>query len=285
MDGPLIGPESWETIPTLDETAVSSALRTLLRPLVRILLRNGVAFRTFQEHAKKVYVDVALAEMALKDRKPSHSRASVVTGLTRKEVARLAAADPGIDEGLTQGYNRAARVLTGWLRDRRFHDQRGKPASLPVSGPGQSFAELVRKHSGDMPARAVLDELLRVGAVRQLKNGRIRLAARAYVPRTGEREKLGILGTDVAALISTIDHNLQHPDDTFFQLKVAYDNLPAEATPGLRTSSARKAQALLEELDRQWSRYDRDANPKVEGTGRRSAMLGIYYFEEDNEAE
>ncbi|MBW2237417.1 MAG: hypothetical protein JRG85_18770, partial [Deltaproteobacteria bacterium] len=85
----------------MEADALHWAIRTLLRPLVRILLRNGVPFRAFAEHAKKAYVDVALAELAVEDRKPSLSRASVITGLTRKEVSRLAHdADP--DPGMAQ---------------------------------------------------------------------------------------------------------------------------------------------------------------------------------------
>ena len=265
----------------MEADALHWAIRTLLRPLVRILLRNGVPFRAFAEHAKKAYVDVALAELALEDRKPSLSRASVITGLTRKDVSRLAhQANP--DPGIAERYNRAARVISGWVRDRTYRDARGRPGSLPLEDGKRSFAELVRRYSGDMPARAVLDELLRVGAVRELKDGRIKLVSRAYVPRTGERDKLGILGTDVASLIATIDHNLTcDPDDTLFQLKVSYDNLSQEDLPRLRQNAGKKAQLLLEDLDRTWSRHDRDVNPNVRGTGRKRAMLGIYYHEGD----
>lgn len=267
----------------LQTEALHWAIRTLLRPLVRILLRNGMPFRAFAEHAKKAYVDAAMQELALEDRKPSLARASVITGLTRKEVSRLAAQEAP-DPGTTERYNRAARVVSGWVRDRRYHDARGRPASLPLEGGRASFADVVKRYSGDMPARAVLDELLRVGAVRQLHDGRIRLVSRAYIPRTGEEEKLGILGTDVAALISTIDHNLTSPpEDAFFQLKVSYDNLTAEDLPRLREGTAKKAYALLKELDRIWSRRDRDVNPNVQGTGRKRAMLGIYYHEDDFE--
>ena len=60
-----------------------------------------------------------------------------------------------------------------------------------------------------MPVRGMLDELLRVRAVEPLDDGRIRLLARSYVPADGEIEKLGILGTDVADLIATLDWNLR----------------------------------------------------------------------------
>ena len=232
------------------------AVRTLLRPLVKILLGAGVPCGVFVEQAKRVYVEVARTDFNLPRRKPSISRASVLTGLTRKEVSRLwkelaDASEPAIDK-----YNRAARVISAWVRIERFGDARGGPASLPfqVASPaeGPSFSELVAQHSGDMPARAVLDELIRVGAVEPLKNGNYRLVERAYVPAKGKEEKLGILGSDVAELLTTLDHNLNaKPEDAFFQRKVLYDNLPIECLPGLRERSALASQALLEDFDRQ----------------------------------
>ena len=101
------------------------------------------------------------------------------------------------------------------------------------------------------------------------------------VPRVGEAEKLGVLGTDASDLISAIDHNLTHPpDEALFQRKVAYDNLVGECLPDLRSRARRRSQSLLEALDRVMSRHDRDANPDAVGTGRHRAVLGIYYYEE-----
>ena len=256
-----------------------------MKPLVRILLRHGIPFRAFAEYAKRAYVDVAGSEFAVPGRKSSISRISVITGLTRKDVARLTprAEQSPVD---LERYHRAARVVTGWIRDKEFADKRGQPANLPFEGEKGSFSELVRRYSGDVPARAVLDELRRVEAVEELKGGRFRLLTRGYVPRAGEEEKIGILGRDVADLISTIDHNLtEPPEDAFFQRNVSYDNLPAESIPGLRGRVGKKAQALLEYLDGVMSQSDRDTNPKAEGTGRKRAVLGIYYYEDDADEE
>ncbi|MBI4584084.1 MAG: hypothetical protein HY717_08685 [Planctomycetes bacterium] len=266
-------------------TTLASALRTLLRPLVRILLRHGVPLGAFMEYAKKVYVDVALKEFGIPGRKPSVSRASVITGLTRKEVARLSEQSEEYNPAIFERYNRAARVITGWIRDKKFIDGRGRPLVLPLEGSAKCFAELVRQFSGDMPSRAVLDELLQVGAVERVGEDQVKLVSRGYVPRGGEgekEEKIKILGTDVADLIATINHNLiQAPERAFFQRKVAYDNLPVEFLPSLREKASLQSQELLEDLDRLMSRHDRDANPEAEGTGRKRAVLGIYYFEED----
>ena len=260
---------------------LSRVVLRILKPLVRILLRNGVSFGTFADLAKWVYIDVAREDFGIGERKQSTSRISILTGLSRKEVTRVGKLKRPSDQGSAERYNRAARVIASWLREPDFTDGEGQPAILPMSGGGATFSELVRRFSGDIPARAIRDELMRIGALEQLEDGRIRLRARAYIPKTSEGDKMHILGTDVSHLISTIDHNLR-PDvpEPFFQRKVAYDNLPQEVLPHLRRLTGRKAQALLETLDRWLARHDRDTNPAVAGTDRKRAGIGIYYFEE-----
>jgi hypothetical protein len=260
--------------------AVSGAVTTLLRPLVRLLLRNGIPYRTFSDIAKQVYVDVAMEDFGLPGRKQSKSRVSILTGLSRKDVLRVRRLPPTDDLGAGERYNRAARVVAGWVRDPRFCNGSGNPAELPFEEGSSSFRELVKTYSGDAPARAVLDELLRVGTVERKPDGMIRLLERSYIPKRGEIEKIGILGVDTSYLIGTIDHNIRHPDAPFFQRKVCYDNLPEEALPELEKIAAGRGQALLESLDGWMSTRDRDVNPGIPGTGRVRAGVGIYFFRE-----
>ena len=265
---------------------LSAAILRLLRPLVRILLRNGVSYGAFSDLARWVFVDVAEKEFGIPGRKQTVSRISVVTGLNRKEVKRLQQIPVADDSTVSQRYNRAARVIGGWNQNERFCDNKGTPLLLSFEGERPNFSDLVREYSGDMPPRAVLDELRRIGAVEESGDGRLQLMAKAYVPLGDETAKLNILGTDVYHLINTIDHNLQSRDGVpRFQRKVAYDNLPEEVMPQLRRLSGEKSQALLEELDRWLRRQDRDAHPEVEGSGRKRAGIGIYYFEEDVQDE
>jgi hypothetical protein len=269
-------------------TALERAFLTLLRPLVRLLLARGVAYGELAELVKRAYVEVAASDFAVEGRKPSISHIAVLTGLTRKEASRLTGSRPDREgRDVSSRYNRAARVLTAWARESRFANKRGGPASLPFeSDSGPSFSELVRGHGADVPARAVLDELERVGAVECLRDGRIRPVDRVYVPHSDDEQKLAILGTDVANLVSCIDHNLGAPaEDTFFQRKVAYDNLPADYLPALRRLVHRDGQALLERLDRDMSRRDRDVSGRNNGGLRKRAVIGIHYFEEDHHEE
>jgi hypothetical protein len=264
--------------------ALTAAVERVLRPLFRILLRNHMSFKAFVDIAKHVYVDVAAEDFGIPGKKTSVSRVALLSGLTRKEVQHLLEAPAVDDAEAGERYNRAARVVAGWVRDAEFSDSDGNPRVLTLQDGGarSSFAELVRRFSGDIPFRAVLDELLRVGVVEKIGDDAIRLKTRAYVPETGDADKLNILGTDVSDLVATIEHNLQHgAADPFFQRKVMYDNVPVEALQEFRRISGAQAQSLLERLDKWLSQHDRDTHPAAGGTGQVRTGIGIYYFEED----
>jgi hypothetical protein len=271
---------------TAPEQALSAAAVRILRALVRILLRYGMSFDGFTEVAKRVYIDVATKDFTIPGRKQSISRISTLTGIYRREVSRIMELPVIDDEEIIARHNRAARVIGGWLHDPDYSDADGQAIALKLAGDKPSFTHLVRKYSGDIPTRAILDELTRVSAVEQDKDGAIRLLSRGYVPKHGEADMIGILGTDVTDFISTIDHNLQHESsDSRLQLKVVYDNLPQEAIEEFQALASKRGRDLLEEFNVWLAERDRDANPDSAGTGRVRAGLGVYYFEEDSSEE
>lgn len=274
------------------QKALSASIAALLRPLVRLLLRHGIAFGTFAEIVKRVYVSVADEDFALENRKQSHSRIAVLTGLTRKEVLRIARIEDG-DDGTTQTHHRASRVISGWLHDDEFLDSRGRPASLALDGSSGSFAALVARYSGDMPVRAMADELQRVGAVALLKNGNLKLLTRAYVPSEASPQALAMFGSDVADLIDTIDYNLDPSTaDTRFQLKTSYDNLSDKDADAFCQWADPQSMALIRRFDNWLAEHDRDSHSpsekqNIDSTGRNRIGVGIYLFREkidrDNE--
>lgn len=256
------------------------AILRLLRPLVRLSLKKGISYGTFASLLKWAFYDVAKKDLTIEGRKQTHSRISVITGFSRKEVKRLSELDPPATRRHKEQYNRAARVISGWRRDNDYLDDQGRPVAVPITGDGATFEMLVKRFSGDMPPRAVLDELIRLGALEKESDNRVRLVQEAFMPTADEAIIYHILGTDTELLIATIDHNID-PDKTtpFFQRKVYYDNLPDEILADFRRRSGISAQKLLDDLDRYLAINDRDVNPELEGTGRNIAGIGIYYFQ------
>src|SRR6266849_2332913 len=65
---------------------VLAATRQCLKPLVHVLIRCGVTWREFAEVAKTAYVEVATGQFGKRGRPTNVSRASILTGLARREV-------------------------------------------------------------------------------------------------------------------------------------------------------------------------------------------------------
>lgn len=260
---------------------LNKAMRKLLRPLVRLLLRNGVAYADFALLARQAFVDVAADDFDLPGRKQSVSRISVLTGINRKEVKRLL--EEPRDNSVATEHNRAAKVVSGWMRDKDYLNKSGKPDTLSWGDPtsAKAFESLVKKYSGDMPARSVLDELVRVGAVQLNDDRQVELTATGYVPFASNEELLRLSGESVTDLLNTIDFNLaETSDQTRLQLSVAYNDVPAEGANLFRNLSREKSLELLTYLDNFLATQDRSVNAEVAGEGRFRTGLGIYYFEE-----
>jgi hypothetical protein len=244
-----------------------------------MLLRNSIPYGTFAELAKWLYVDVASSEFYIPGRKQTTSRAATITGLTRKEVKRLKEISGPDDLGAAERYNRAARVISGWLKDSLFTNAKGDPLELLFESGDNSFSSLVKSYSGDVPPRAILDEMTRVGAV-EVIDGKVRLLTRGYIVKEGEAEMIGIMGVDVSEFIATFDHNMTHDQsEAFLQRKISYDNIPEEALPELRDLIFVQGRDFSEAIDRLIAKYDRDTNPSLKGSGKKKAGLGIFYFE------
>lgn len=266
-----------------EQPILQRALSLILKPVVRLLIKNEVSFAEFAEMAKQAYVDVSYEHFSIKGRKTTYSRVAVLTGLSRKEVVRLAGEQA--DQGpATATPNRAQRVVNGWLSDPEFLDEQGDALVLPVHGDAASFETLVARYSGDITLGAVLDELLRIGIVRRAGKTHVELITTGYIPKTDELEKIRVLSLSTSDLLSSAVHNLTAPDEPArFQRQLTYEAMPTEEAQQFKLYSEEKANELLLHLNEYLSQLSADATPD-EGAGHRVG-LGIYYIENDQPVE
>ncbi|MEZ5571838.1 MAG: DUF6502 family protein [Halioglobus sp.] len=262
---------------TIQESLNNAVLR-VLRPLARIMLQHGMAYGTFAELARRAFVEEGFDQLQRAGKRPTVSGVSALTGLTRKETKALRE-NASVDSGKSaQRYNRAIRVISGWVNDAQFHTASGEPAELPFDSGAASFSSLVKKYSGDIPPVAMLS-VLEASQNVDVKGDTVALRERAYIPTSTPVDKINILGTDVAELIGTIGHNLEVvPAQRLFQRKVSNTAVSAEAIAAFRELSNRKSQALLEEYHAWLSAHETDA-----GSGDTDQVgyvaVGIYYTE------
>ncbi len=257
-----------------------AAMQRILRPLIKMLIRSGISYAAFIDMAKDLYFDVAKTEFAIPGKKQTASRISTLTGLSRKEVAKLEASPPRLGALDASRINRSARVISGWVRDKEFQAADGEPANLPLEGDAGSFSALVKRYSGDITPRTIADELAHTGAISVTLEGQVRLNTRAFISSSDDVEMLTLLGGDVADLINTIDHNINQPLHARLQRKVSYNYLPEASCPELNTALSEIAQRTLEAMDKVMAKY---AIPKKSANKNQSynrAGIGIYYFED-----
>ncbi|MDT8449096.1 MAG: DUF6502 family protein [Wenzhouxiangellaceae bacterium] len=270
---------------TLD--ALARAAVRIFRPLVRILLRHHVSYKTCAEWLRWCYADVAHHEFALPDRKQSKSRVAVLTGLTRTDVNRVLAMPAPDASRQEELYHRAAQVLNGWNTDPDFQHQ-GRPVrTLPFEAEDGaiSFSLLVTRHSGGAPARAVLDELEGNGTVRVLPDRSIELLRRNYITfaDANDIEHSEVLGMACGKLAETVDHNWRSDRrDKRLQLLVYNASIHPELADQARAHVEDAARDLalqvdewLEKFEKQSAELDRSRS----GKERVCLGLGLYYFE------
>lgn len=256
---------------------LQKAITKVLSPLVRLLLRHGVSHGEFASWAKQAYVAEANKHFGIDGKPPTVSRIAIITGINRKEVKRLLELPADIEPAIAK-HNRALRVVTGWLQDADFHNSKGKPAILSYGSTEDEFNELVRRYGGDVPARALLDELIRVGTVKQNDN-KIQLLTSGYIPHESKDAMLDLMATSATDLLETLDYNVSDVDNNRLQLSVAYDNVSDEALLEFRILARDKAMVLLRELDEWLKPHDLGEKPASNQPTNRVG-LGLYLIED-----
>jgi len=215
------------TVPAAIPAKAWTFVARVMKPVVRLALRLGFSADQISQFARKLAVDAA---MEYPEFRPPHRKraflahAAVVTGLSRKEVAKLYEMEDLQTAATSCQTNRSIRVLAGWRNDRRYRDpETGRPlASLPLkAAKGVSFHQLVREYGGDVPPRSVLDALIRSGAI--LQHGDTVELVRGFPTRAASKEEemefVGIILNDV---LNTAEYDLRPGTEEPYLLREWY---------------------------------------------------------------
>ena len=175
-------------------TLASRLAFVVAKRIAAILLPLGFGVGDFVAAAKLAFVEAAADQIKKRRERPSTARIAVVTGLSRAEVAKIRASKQNAPRPFAA--QRTERVMHGWFTDPRYVGPDGRPRPLSMTGPG-SFDELVRMHSGDIPRRAVLAELLAGGMAEVGDSGEVIALRRHYLLAPGgPPADLEVLATD-----------------------------------------------------------------------------------------
>ena len=255
-----------------------AAVRALLRPLVRLLIAKGVGLPAFMELVKDAYVDVAMNEFPVGEKKQTDSRISLLTGVHRKDVKRLRTQKRRpITAPKTIGLG--AQLVARWVGSKETTDSNGLPLALPrqPAKPGQpSFDALVEQVSKDVRPRAVLDEWIRLGVARLDEAGNVVLNQLAFVPEKGFQEKAFYFCRNVHDHLAAGAHNLLADGAPLLDRSVHYSNLTPESADALQNAAERTGMQSLLALNRM--ALELSAKDKDNANATRRVNFGLYFF-------
>ncbi len=258
-----------------DRQIFLECLERMLRPLAYFCLQRSIKFQDFVDVAKSAFLGAAREEIEKIGVADSVSRLSVMTGLQRRDVARLGSTSA--ESKVTERQNLIARLIGQWVSDKNFVTKQGKPRILSTDGRSSEFAKLARTVSKDLNFHTVLFELERLGIIKR-EPGKATLVHSAYEVKGNLREGFSILAEDTQDLIAAATENISaEKDPPNLHAKTYYDNICEEFLPEIRDWLLKFGQRIHQEAREFLSKFDKDINPAIPSkrSGARVA-IGTY---------
>jgi hypothetical protein len=287
-------PDSQGSPPGAPAPAVVRALRKVLRPLVKLMLANGLTYPYLSDLLKGLFVGVADQDFRLGDKPSTDSRISLVSGVHRKDVSRLRAQMQSSEEVVSSVVPLGAQLVAHWMSHSTYLTDDAQPsplARLVSEGGDRSFEALVAGVNVDIRSRVVLDEWLRLGVVSLDDEGRVCLNASAFIPTRGADEKAYYLGHNLHDHAAAAVHNLLGDGTPFMERSVHYDRLTPDSVQKLAALSEKLGMQTLLAINKaamEAEETDRLVNAKTDAASPDQRFtLGLYFYstgaEEPNE--
>jgi hypothetical protein len=190
------------------KTALSISIRRLLRPLVKIMLREGLSYSHFASIAQMAFLESAAKDFAGKGMKSSVTSVCALTGMQLEQVKSVLLDQERYEASeLLELANPFARVLHGWHNDRDYVGPYGFPVDLPFADGLLNFTILAGRHAPGVSPEIILQELKRVDAVTEVGLNVWKPLKQEYIEPSLSPENLGRMASLVESLLSTLENN------------------------------------------------------------------------------
>jgi hypothetical protein len=267
--------------------ALVRALRQVLRPLVRVMLAQGITLAYVTELFKSLLVEVAEQDFRIDGKPVTDSRVSLLSGVHRKDVNRLRRVDPAAHDKVPSVVSLGGQLVAQWLGNPLYLDEQGQPRPLLryiSEGGAQSFEGLVSGVNSDIRSRVVLDEWLRLGVVHMDEQRRVCLNTQAFVPAKGFDEKAFYFGHNLHDHAAAAAHNLLGQEPPFMERSVHYSGLSARSVALLAAQSQELGMQALLAVNKTAMELEKldAASPD---TAHQRMTLGVYFYSQPDQPE
>jgi hypothetical protein len=262
------------------KSCLLAAVRHMLVPIARILIRNGVAYTDFDAAARHAFAKGG--ESVLKERglAVTLARLSVLTGLTQHEINR-SMRDQAQVAMMSSDWLSAAQVLHAWHTKPPFVlVPVGVPMDLEyeASDTKTTFVELVETYVPGANPGLMLAILIAAGAVTQDERGRLHATTRTFLAGELTETLIRYLARTVRRFLDTVDINLTEGGRTTgrFERSVTADKgIPTRRYEEFVSFIRSAMQKTLEEIDEWTANVGTEPGEPVIWSG-----VGMYHWVE-----
>ena len=268
--------------PSTSTSLLLNAVLAVLRPMVRLLVRHGVTYTVLAAALKRLFLDAAHAELTAGKKPATDSAVSLLSGVHRRDVRNLTRLADIAPPPVREPVSMASQVVGRWMSDPQFLDSAEAPAKLPKSGSEPSFDTLASSVSNDVRPRAVLDELIRLGVVRET-DGAIELVSDGFIPRAGFAEMTQQFSDNLSDHAAAASENLRH-DAGFLEQAIYVDEISEASAQKLHKLAAQLWRQGFKTMMREaQARADYDAKHTPAAERKHRARYGSYFYSTDDE--
>lgn len=228
---------SW--VPKSVKSHLIAAFKHLLKPLVRLAIKNEVTLGEFGDALRAAYIGVARKQIGMSGGNATAEAIAMLLNVEPKEVSdALALASGKPIEYQESQVSPVSKVLSAWHSNPRYNGPYGVLVDLPFVNDdptdrgGVSFSELSQTCCPHISPRVVLDEAMRTGCVVSVGSGFYRAIRRSYIPEPLSPYSINILAHVVHNLCETLERNLRAEsggENSLFQRTIFTDHKITQA--------------------------------------------------------
>ena len=257
-----------------------AAYGRLLRPLVRILIRNGVIYSEFAEVAKETFVRVAMEGTSSESlNEDSITSQAALEGISDAEQTKIMSAIRSSKPAEVSQSDLIVAVLATWHSNSMFTGPYGLPLELQLEDKsGIDFSNLVKITSPESDPKYFLSALIESKTVEETRPGWYRAKKRTYIPGANAPDFIEHLSSAIEDLANTLDHNHAESNikNKMFQREVyTEEGIKESDIAAFANFAGQKGQTLIAEVDNWLEQLEKptDSSEKKIRTG-----MSIFHY-------
>jgi Family of unknown function (DUF6502) len=256
--------------------AIVKAVTEVLEALATLAMETRMFPRNFAPLVDAAFVRAVDREAERRGQPPPDvSTVAARTGLHRNLVARIRSNSSPNASIVETRLPQTLRVLRDWMTDSDYLDEHNQPKVLPLRGP-VSFNELAKRQGAGLRPRSILNELLRMKAVRLVGSRHVEMLNRAELNPERKAQAIRDLGEFGTECLETLIQRVINCESPRFYRRVVGMYVDTDEVPKLVRDASSQANAWAVGVEDAFT--DRGVTVAPQATPQSATQLSAHFF-------